>query len=278
MHFFANLLTAAFGEKISLKKLNMIDDFIHAYLLEGGGSIGIVVRQIAKWHKFRIINRSNKPVSIVGAYYKEGNCKSNDLPTPFVRHLEYDENLIHLKHHVNLPIRLESGDAIDIFILLPISINEEAGKRIVKLMLKNPIKIESLFDALIYCRNDSKIKKRIEKEILNGLSEEYLGQIYAFDNVDLGSIQTTRGFIKEKNGEVSYVDSESKAKDGFIFIDSLEAKIYLDKSEFEEIDSLNYRLAEPLNKKYSIIFETQGGKLFSFEMDFTDFAHLSEIL
>ena len=60
-------LSIQYGEKLSIDIINLDHNNVHAYSFYRSKKAGSLLQQFSVWYKIRIINDSNKPISIVNA-------------------------------------------------------------------------------------------------------------------------------------------------------------------------------------------------------------------
>lgn len=255
----------SYGERLKVEILEFkeqAEDYVHVYKVEFSKEFAPRIEQIAKWVKIRISNLSSKPTTIVGAFYQEDQNDIEPLPFPFVKEVNYKSNEIRLSSPVSFPLKLETQEAIEVYILVPISIKRELGEKMLPMMVHPSYQIASKNKVKEYL---GKFENDLHKELTEKNSVRWL----RFEKPNISNIAYPRDLIKVEENSIQFLDSPEQSKDGYIFMtsSSLHALLF-DLAGKNNDFSFSYQ--NPAFDEYKIIISTSNRNYRTY-LNFTEF-------
>ena len=252
-------LSTQYGEKLIIDIISLDHNNIHAYSFYRSKKAGSLLQQFSVWYKIRIINDSNKPISIVNAFYKEDDSIKQEIPKPLFKEVYYiNNNKVILKEPVEFPLRLEVGVTKELYSLLPISVTKQLGALLLFFLRGNDFIMDSRIELVLFKEN---YLEEFENTMLEEMRKRKIAELIHFDEVNIDETETTRGLLFKKGDHYCFKDSSNDAKDGFRFKDGL--KLHNVVTEFLlSSDSLTYPMVEPPYKNYHIMLQTGSGNFY----------------
>ena len=256
-----------FGENLLVDYINERNNYIHAYSFKRDKNLGPYVTQIAMWYKIRFRNNSNKPISIMDAFYKEDDSGLKKLPTPFFEKVEYlGNNRVKIKNQTNLSIRFDNDEVKEFYILLPYSITTHLGKILLYLMRGKDLIVDSQLEIVLF---QEQYLEKIEEKMLEEMKKSSIGDFIHFENISIDNTDINRGLLYEENSKIFFKDSTNSASDGYIFQDGTTLQNLMNEVILKS-DSLTYPMVQLPFEDYTLYFQTGSGQYFKCRFKATD--------
>ncbi len=250
------------NEKVSIENLDVSTDYLHVSKIDITRDGKTYVSEVAEWQKIRLINDSDFPITIIDSHVECDGRKASDLNKPFFNSVKYSNEKIKLIQQQEFPLKLNSKEVKEIYVLLniPLEINMGEAYLLTSMDTSNLSMSSSIYKMVTEFDFDN-YEKNIDKNMSKTAMTEVLGITITSD---IGNkITLERPLIIEK-------------EEGFKMLDEYNNSfVYLKKSEaLFKVNELLLRNSRPIRKAFDelkITFETSNNNMVSFEYTQDDF-------
>lgn len=250
-------------EKVFISFKTVPSDYVHAYVIRKDKKCDAYVKSVARWYELQISNNSSKNLSITELGLMESFKKARLINGPLFGKLYINEEKVNIGQPVTFPIKIESGDVVKGFVLLPISVNPEYGKILLQEFRKPGNSIDTSIERIIY---DPGYIKRFEAEATKRMNDSSLGKLGIRSAIETQGFDLERPLFQEiSEGIYKFGGNTDEHDFGFIHrYDSHVMRKALDK--IIESSSLTIDIASPLYSQYRLTLTSGSGKEFSIKL------------
>ena len=244
------------AERVNISIYNSGYEYTHAYAIRKDKQFDAYVSYVARWYKIELANNSKKRISIANLSFGANQQTMKVMERPIFEKLKVENESVEISYPIEFPIKLEAGDLISGYILLPIGVYPQYGSILLEEYRKPNNPIDTSIERIIY--NPGFIEM-YEKEVNRKLNSGQLGKMGISSELEIPGIDLSRPLFKELAKGV-YQFSDSTPEKDFGFIHKYDSEV-MTKATGKIIESSNLKMniASPLKTEYQLEIRTGSG-------------------